>query len=486
MNTKLKFITNIALLFGFIASNANAIIIRHDVDDSKYLKLGEQYSESVAYVGGCASTVIGNNWLLTAAHCVKSRENSLFTIKHFSNKYRIASIIVHPKFDKKHDELYDIALVHLKDPIENGKPVKLYQLEDEVGKPVVFVGRGTFGNGIEGLTRHDRKQRGATNTIVSASEQVIGFIFNSPEQATELEGISSRGDSGGPAFIHIASQLYVAGVSSYQERNGIKEGSYGVSEYYTRVSTAYPWLKSVIDTTMRVEIPKHSIIDSIKNNDLEKLTAAVDKAVLTNNAIINEAFYQSVLLNRIQLAKQLIKQGAQSENVVINKVSLFEFSLMSGRKKYFNMLQNEMHQVKNLYSDESKVLPLLVSSFSDDANLIDNIKRVIEQGANINSKTSAGDTAIILAGWKTNNLDLVSSLVKLGADLNIPNNNGDTPLMDAAYLGKIDILRYLLESGADFTLENKRGYTALELAVKKKNKAEEKLLLSYVNGTSGG
>ncbi|MCJ8318723.1 MAG: ankyrin repeat domain-containing protein [Colwellia sp.] len=480
----MKLITNIALLFGFIVGNANAIIIRHDVDDNKYLQLGEQYSASVAYVGGCASTVIGNNWLLTAAHCVKGREASLFTIKHLGNKYRIASIIVHPKFDKKHDEFYDIALVHLKDPIDNGKLAKLYQLGDEIGKSVVFVGRGTFGNGSKGLIRDDGKQRGASNTIVSASEQVIGFIFNSPEQATELEGISSRGDSGGPAFINIGSQLYVAGVSSYQESNGIKEGKYGVSEYYTRVSTAYPWIKSVIETTKRVEIAKHAIIDSIKNDDLEKLTSAINKEVLTDNAIINEAFYQSVLLNRIELAKQLINQGAQAEKVVINKVSLFEFVLKNRRKEYFNMLQNETKQVKGLYSDESTVLPLLVSRFSDDANLLDNIKRVIDQGANINSKTSAGDTAIILAGWNTNNLDLVRALVKFGADLNIPNNNGDTPLMDAAYLGKIEILRYLLESGADFTLKNNSGYTALDLAIKKKNKAEEKLLLSYVNEIS--
>jgi hypothetical protein len=40
--------------------------------------------------------------------------------------------------------------------------------------------------------------------------QVVGFTFNKPEPATELEGISSRGDSGGPAFIESGSNLYSA------------------------------------------------------------------------------------------------------------------------------------------------------------------------------------------------------------------------------------------------------------------------------------
>ena len=483
-NNKLKYFGSIALTFSIMVGNANAIIIRHDVNDNKYLELGEKHSPSLAYVGGCASTVIDNNWLLTAAHCVKGREADFFTAKHLGIKYRIASIVVHPKFDRDNDEMYDIALVHLKDSINNGKPAKLYQLHDENGKSVVFVGRGVFGNGRDGLIRHDRKQRGATNTIISVSEQVIGFNFDTLDQATPLEGISSRGDSGGPAFISIDSQLYVAGVSSYQERNGIKEGTYGVEEYYTRVSTAYPWLKSVIDSTATVGVATHPIIDAIKADDLELLTRSVNPQVLADDSVLNEAFYQSVLLNRIEFAKTLIKQGAPVAKVVINKVSLFEFALQSRRNKYFKMLQHQMRSVKNLHRSESAVLPLLILSFSKEPELLANIKRVIEQGANINSTTSSGDTAIILAGWSTNNLDLIGYLVELGADLNIPNNNGDTPLMDAAYLGKVDILGYLLASGADFTLRNKRQKTALDLAIEKDNKAAEKLLLSYIDSTS--
>ena len=48
------------------------------------------------------------------------------------------------------------------------------------------MGRGTFGNGQDGLIRDDAKQRGATNTVASANEHVIGFTFNKPETATQF------------------------------------------------------------------------------------------------------------------------------------------------------------------------------------------------------------------------------------------------------------------------------------------------------------
>ena len=63
--------------------------------------------------------------------------------------------------------------------------------------------------------------------------------------------------------------------------------------------------------------------------------------------------------------------------------------------------------------------------------------------------------------------------------MDIANNNGDTPLMDAAYLGKTEILRYLLESGADTSLKNKSGKTALDLAKAKGKPEAVTLLQSY-------
>lgn len=238
----------ITIVVLFISSGADAIVIRHDVDDKEYRELGEQYSASVAYIrgGGCATTLIGPKWLLTAAHCVAGRETSITKATHLGNEYPIESITVHPQFDLANDKVHDIALIRLKTPILNGAPAKLYTLRQEQGKSVVFVGSGYCGNGLEGITGRNHVQRGATNTVIGVSEEVIKFTFDAPGAASELEGISGPGDSGGPAFVHTGSQLYVAGVSSYQIVNEFEEAHYGVEERYTRVSTYSPWIESVI------------------------------------------------------------------------------------------------------------------------------------------------------------------------------------------------------------------------------------------------
>jgi len=233
----------------FITSGANAIIIRHDIDDEEYRELGEQYSASVAYIRGkgCTATLIDPEWLLTAAHCVAGRERRVTKATHLGNEYAIESIVVYPQFELANDKVHDIALIQLKEPILNGVPAKLYADEDEAGKSVVFIGSGYFGNGVEGITKRVHIQRGATNTIIGVSENLIKFKFDAPSEASDLEGISGPGDSGGPAFINIDSQLYVAGVSSYQVVNEFEEAHYGVEERYTRVSAYYPWIESVIN-----------------------------------------------------------------------------------------------------------------------------------------------------------------------------------------------------------------------------------------------
>lgn len=120
--------------------------------------------------------------------------------------------------------------------------------------------------------------------------------------------------------------------------------------------------------------------------------------------------------------------------------------------------------------------PLFITSFRKDPYLLEGSKLLIQQGANLNAQTKAGDNALILAGWSTNNFELVKLLVANGADVNIANNNGDTPIIDAAYLGKIENLRYLLKNGADTSRKNKRGNTALDVAKSKNNKLAIELL----------
>lgn len=245
----MKLAVYVTLLTLIAISQAHGIVIRHDVSDKKYLELGEQYSSSVAYIGGCVATLVEPKWLLTAAHCMRDEGTNLETALHLEAPYFVEKIFVHPSSD--------IALIQLKEPVRNGKPVNLYNQTNEIGQTVVLVGNGVFGNGRDGLIVDDGKNRGAANTVIGTTQYNLVFLFDRPETATSLEGISGPGDSGGPALVEMNELLYIVGVSAYQKGNGFEEGHYGVKEYYSRVSTHYPWLREIIDNTKPAHVPEH-------------------------------------------------------------------------------------------------------------------------------------------------------------------------------------------------------------------------------------
>ena len=55
-------------------------------------------------------------------------------------------------------------------------------------------------------------------------------------------------------------------------------------------------------------------------------------------------------------------------------------------------------------------------------------------------------------------------LLAAGANVDKQDDNGRTPLMEAAYMGKIEVVRELLKRGAKKDLKNNAGKTAYKLA----------------------
>lgn len=210
--------------------------------------------------------------------------------------------------------------------------------------------------------------------------------------------------------------------------------------------------------------PDHPIIDAIKLDSEALLRESLSDDVLTDTAIMSQAFYQTVVLERVSLAEILISEGADIGSVEIREQSLFEFAIRTERADYFKMLVFKFKHLKGIHRKNCTVLPLLVSLLNKDDDAIEPVKILLDQGANINAQNRAGDTALIIAGWNLEDLELVTYLVEHGADLDIANRNGDTPLIDAADKGSIEILEYLLRKGADTSIRNKECRTALDAA----------------------
>jgi ankyrin repeat protein len=95
---------------------------------------------------------------------------------------------------------------------------------------------------------------------------------------------------------------------------------------------------------------------------------------------------------------------------------------------------------------------------------VDEVKTLLDKGANINARDSKGQTALI---WGIQNIDIVRLLIEKGANVNAYDKDGRTALIQAvfSYSGSLSILRLLIEKGADMNVRDEYGNTALMYGV---------------------
>ena len=235
-----------SLLAIFVFVSVPAIIVRHDRPDASYVELARGF-HAYGDVVEAGSTLIAPRWLITAAHVAKeiSPYTSFVTIN--GRRYTIDRVVMHPEYVSAGMRgRRDLALLRLSEDVVGVEPIQLYRKKDEAGQVVTFFGRGQTGTGETGPTGEDGKMRGATNKLESVDESSVLFQFDPPETATDLEGISGPGDSGGPALLMVDGKWAIVGVSSANRGNGKGPCRYGTTEYYARVSTAIDWIEQTM------------------------------------------------------------------------------------------------------------------------------------------------------------------------------------------------------------------------------------------------
>ncbi|WP_448566120.1 trypsin-like serine protease [Thalassotalea ganghwensis] len=235
-------------LFQLVSFSTQAIVIRHDVQDSKYRATKNDFPAlATFYNDGAHGTLIHPKWVVTAAHATFCIESGTFVVINDMTR-KIKKLHVHP--DYQPGKSHDIALVELEQPVEDVEPVKIYNQGDELHKQVWFIGIGGTGTGLTGETIDNAKNNGilrkAQNTIIDANGPLIKFVFNRNKQALPLEGVSGGGDSGGPAYMIENGQFQLLGISSRPEGQFNNIGEYGITEVYSRVSFFKGWVESII------------------------------------------------------------------------------------------------------------------------------------------------------------------------------------------------------------------------------------------------
>lgn len=88
------------------------------------------------------------------------------------------------------------------------------------------------------------------------------------------------------------------------------------------------------------------------------------------------------------------------------------------------------------------------------------IRRLIEEGVDINTKDSEGRTAAMIATYN-NDVETAKVLINAGADVNIQDNMKNNPFLYAGAEGYVEILKLTIEADAEPTMTNRYGGTAL-------------------------
>lgn len=98
---------------------------------------------------------------------------------------------------------------------------------------------------------------------------------------------------------------------------------------------------------------------------------------------------------------------------------------------------------------------------------VDDVKALLEKGAETNIYGGMGDTPLVLAIARNpgDADDIIKALLAKGADPNFPDKNGNYPLEIAIKHDRASLVSVLIEGGADIHMKSQTGLTMIDTAM---------------------
>lgn len=228
----------------------------------------------VGYDYRCGASLISENFLLTAAHCIPKQSRPVVALLGTTRlnqsdspgiEIKIKEFYPHPEYRSSRN-YHDIALIELESRIDPNEPsvspICLYGNTNDLPETTVLTAEGF------GITDVDRQLRSpvlmkvnlttvalekcnqtfADNNLIKHNRKLPQGIINTQYCATGREntvskqiGDTCQGDSGGPIQIVQDDKFKLIGVTSFG--NGCGSNTPSV---YTRVSRYIDWIESVV------------------------------------------------------------------------------------------------------------------------------------------------------------------------------------------------------------------------------------------------
>lgn len=195
--------------------------------------------------GACTGTVIAQNIILTAAHCVAGNKQVVVAYAEDGSHVlqRIAAKAINPGFSGKSRVSIDLALVKL----EGALPSRFSPLKLDGGEGIHAVGASQTLVGF-GLQRE--RDEASAGTLRSAEVQVLPRLFprflrlGTAPDASLSDFAVCTGDSGGPVLENRGGRPLVVGVVYGREKYGNAQ-SCGITAQAVRIAPQRAWIDGV-------------------------------------------------------------------------------------------------------------------------------------------------------------------------------------------------------------------------------------------------
>jgi len=189
----------------------------------------------------------------------------------------------------------------------------------------------------------------------------------------------------------------------------------------------------------------------------------------------------------------LLDKGANLNLADVDGRTALDYAISSGEIELAKALFKRAASSKNNYKSEAEMLHAVTNAALMEAasrGNLNEVKKQLAAGAEINTRSPAGLTPLMLALFYGSGHDeVINFLIESGADLNAVDVNGNTGLMIAIERNSNEGVVALINHKAAVYVKNNEGRTALHIAAKHLYRKSVQALLeakSEVTASSAG